>query len=382
MDDKLFHHLASLGTNSERARALHGATLEAEEELVGALLLGAGGLPLALVSGTREAQSENGSFPAALLLWALWTGGTENLITWHTRLPGFDDPPDEDLDFARHLVDLGGLAGFRVVDHWIFGPSEKRTALRSWMGWEWPSASLDRLIEERRDREMSESHWNPVSGERWSGLGRFHPPWITRLDSLGLSPDALESPFGEEEFRPFGVSGVNLLQRSGVREQTLSYHPPPGWTPLVLEPDELLGLEGYDLVAGLLDHLDALVDGSIWGAVFLDERGRIRRPTAGVFAPRNLVAGRPGTLFAGSLKLGFQGLVTFSVDGHAEEPREVDFALADRLRMIGEVLGFPVEDHLFIESRDRYYSWRDTSRWPWTEIKGLGRGAWPSYLLD
>lgn len=378
LSDEFLFKLSTLKDNRRIADDLHRALEDAGGDRVGALLLARDGSPLALVEARREPLQACKANIGALFAWASWTWGTEALVTWHTCFEKSSDPSSRDLAFVRHLVDLGGITGFPVLDHWVFGPRPDLLALRRWSGWTWPTADVKRITHQGSEKpRSSQRHWNPVTGDQWSGLGRHRPRWIEHARDLELEGEAFESPFSIPSGSvSFGAAGAFLWRRFGPRLQALQYRPPEGWHALSLTGEQVLGLGGPDLARGLFTHLDPPPGSSLWGTIFLDECGRVRRPTAGVWAARSLVAGRPAGLYLGSLELGYSGVITFSIGSFGKEPRQHDFQLARKVKFIGEILGFPVDDHYFIDSPDRQYSWKTTTRWAWPETKSL-ECVWP-----
>lgn len=380
IDDTFVFRLAASATNQDRAMLLHSMLENEMKERVGALFLSREGTPLGLVFARREALLLHGATPGAIFLWALWTSGTEAVIPWHTRLTTTAAPDKSDINFVRRLIDLGGIVGLPVLDHWIFGPRPDRLSLRSWSGWRWPDADAGRACKEPPDvagNRPPTSHWNPVTGETWSGLGRFLPSWIGRMEEVGLEADAFRTPFpvdGVENETFFGSRGSIQFRYCGHRERDTTFRPPPGWNVIRPARDQVLVTEPSILAPQLHAVLDIPEGSSAWGAIFQDEFGRVRRPTSGLWAPRPLLAGRPNALAAASRQLGFPAIITFSLGPAAGEQ---DVSLARRLVRIGESVGIPVVDHLFIESPERHHSWRATTRWSWPESDGLRASVWP-----
>lgn len=380
INNALVYHLSNLKSNRERADHLHRELGEEEsEDQIGALLLGREGTLLALTEARTEALVQYDALPGSLFAWPVWTPGTEALITWHTNFRGSSDPSPKSLAFAENLIDLGGVVGIPVLDHWIFGRRPELLALRSWQAWDWPKPSLDRLqTKPAPANRTATEHRNPITGESWSGLGRHRPAWIREATENGLQAHAFRNPLGKIP-RPasFGTCGSVFFRYFGPPLRSLRYQPPEGFESLTLTGEDFIALETHSLAPMLLSIAGPLpTPYQVWGALFLDVAGRVRRPVAGAWAPHSVLAGRPSKLFSGSMQTGFSRLLTFSIDTSQDTPAEGSFALAERILLIGEALGFPIDDHLFIHSESKAFSWRRTTRWKWPSAE-VGLRQWP-----
>lgn len=379
----IFDHgfLTSLRADDPQGWAdeLHAYLAGTEHELAGALLVREG-RPFAVTSHRIVELRAASCSPGGLLGQALWLGA-DQLVPFHTQVTAKSyEAMADDVVYAQRLRDLAQLFGtFTLAEHLLITPHGS-VGLGAQLS---PPATLPQMEKWQvlSPEKRAPRYRHPVSGEVWSGIGRYRPEWVDEALTLGFVREDFLIPQVPGFRSPRGVppGAGSFLTTS------LDLGPAPSVGGLEEIPSHggfELPVDSFEVFPPLVRHVQGGSDSRV-GVLFVDENDLVTTPRAGWIAPEALVTKQAGHLFATTgvdepaWALTFSTVPTTS-DRFLSGRRD----LLRRLVFLGHLLGVPIRDHLLIHDDGRFLSTRADRRLAraWPEVPPVGEPVWPHFL--